>query len=62
MAWCSELEVRELGSGTSNVRFDYRITAIRRKYETVRFEDHTNDPVPGENAGPDAQSQARVIL
>jgi hypothetical protein len=39
-------EVRELGGGTSNVRFDYRITAIRRKYETVRFEDHTNDPDP----------------
>jgi hypothetical protein len=38
--------VRELGGGTSNVRFDYRIMAIRRKYETVRFEDHTNDPDP----------------
>jgi hypothetical protein len=39
-------EVRELGGGTSNIRFDYRITAIRRKYETVRFADHTNDPDP----------------
>jgi hypothetical protein len=37
-------EVRGLGGGTSNIRFDYRITAIRRKYETVRFADHTNDP------------------
>jgi hypothetical protein len=42
----NSFEVRELGGGTSNVRFDYRIMAIRRKYETVRFEDHTNDPDP----------------
>jgi hypothetical protein len=40
----NSFEVRELGGGTSNIRFDYRITAIRRNYETVRFEDHTNDP------------------
>jgi hypothetical protein len=42
----NSFEVRELGGGISNVRFDYRIMAIRRKYETVRFEDHTNDPDP----------------
>jgi hypothetical protein len=42
----SSFEVRELGGGTSNVSFDYRITAIRRKYEKVRFADHTNDPDP----------------
>ena len=42
----NSFEVRELGGGISNIRFDYRITAIRRKYETVRFEDHTNDPDP----------------
>ncbi|HXM21413.1 MAG TPA: hypothetical protein VN948_09135 [Terriglobales bacterium] len=42
----NSFEVRELGGGTSNVRFDYRITAIRRKYENVRFADHTNDPDP----------------
>jgi hypothetical protein len=42
----NSFEVRELGGGTSNVRFDYRVTAIRRKYETVRFADHTNDPDP----------------
>jgi hypothetical protein len=42
----NSFEVRELGGGTSNIRFDYRITAIRRKYETVRFADHTNDPNP----------------
>ncbi len=40
----NSFEVRELGGGTSNVSFDYRITAIRRNYETVRFADHTNDP------------------
>jgi hypothetical protein len=43
----NSFEVRELGGGTSNIPFDYRITAIRRKYETVRFADHTNDPDPG---------------
>ena len=42
----SSFEVHELGGGTANVSFGYRITAIRRKYETVRFADHTNDPVP----------------
>lgn len=42
----NSFEVRELGGGASNIRFDYRITAIRRKYETVRFADHTNDPDP----------------
>jgi hypothetical protein len=39
----NSFEVRELGNGISNIRFDYRITAIRRKYETVRFADHTKD-------------------
>ena len=39
----NSFEVRELGSGSSNVSFDYRITAIRRNYETVRFADHTKD-------------------
>jgi hypothetical protein len=42
----NSFEVRELGGGTSNISFDYRITAIRRKYETVRLADHTNDPDP----------------
>ena len=42
----NSFEVRELGGGTSNIRFDYRITAIRRKYETVCFADRTNDPDP----------------
>ena len=39
----SSFEVRELGEGTSNVSFDYRITALRRNYENVRFADHTHD-------------------
>jgi len=42
----TSFEVRELGGGTSSVRFDYRIMALRRKYENVRFADHTNDPDP----------------
>jgi len=39
-------EVRELGGGTSNVSFHYRIMALRKNYENVRFQDHTNDPDP----------------
>jgi hypothetical protein len=39
----TSFEVRELGGGTSGVRFDYRIMALRRKYENVRFADHTRD-------------------
>jgi hypothetical protein len=42
----SSFEVHELSGGTSNVSFGYRITAIRRKYEMVRFEDHSKDPDP----------------
>ena len=34
-------EVRELGDGTSNISFDYRIVAKRRGYEEVRFEEFT---------------------
>ncbi len=40
----TSFEVRELGGGTSNVAFDYRIMALRKNYENVRFADHTNDP------------------
>jgi hypothetical protein len=39
----TSFEVRELGNGSSNIHFDYRITAIRKNYETVRFADHTKD-------------------
>jgi hypothetical protein len=42
----NSFEVREFGGGNSNIRFDYRITAIRKNYETVRFEDHTKDLDP----------------
>jgi hypothetical protein len=37
----TSFEVRELGGGTSNVTFDYRIMALRRNYEDVRFDDRT---------------------
>jgi hypothetical protein len=39
-------EVHELGGGTASLSFGYRIMALRRKYENVRFEDHTKDPDP----------------
>jgi hypothetical protein len=39
----TSFEVRELGGGTSSVDFDYRITAVRKNYETVRFADHTRE-------------------
>jgi len=42
----NSFEVRELGGGTSNVTFDYRITALRRNFENIRLADHTNDPSP----------------
>jgi hypothetical protein len=42
----TSFEVRELGGGTSGIRFDYRIVALRKNYENVRFADHTNDPNP----------------
>jgi hypothetical protein len=42
----TSFEVHELGGGNANISFGYRIMALRRKYETVRFADHTNDPDP----------------
>jgi hypothetical protein len=39
----TSFEVRELGGGTSNVAFDYRIMAVRRNYENVRFADLTHN-------------------
>ncbi len=39
----NSFEVRELGGGTSNVVFDYRIMVLRKNYENVRFADHTHD-------------------
>jgi len=42
----TSFEVRELNGGRDSVRFDYRIMALRKNYEKVRFVDHTNDPDP----------------
>lgn len=39
----ASFEVRELGGGTSSVPFDYRIMAVRKNYETVRFADRTRE-------------------
>lgn len=39
----NSFEVHELGGGAASVSFGYRITALRRKYENVRFADHTHD-------------------
>jgi hypothetical protein len=42
----NSFEVHELGSGAATLSFGYRIMALRKNYETVRFADHTNDPDP----------------
>ena len=34
------------GWRTSNIEFSYRIVALRKNYEKIRLEDHTNDPNP----------------
>lgn len=39
----NSFEVHELGGGTSSLSFGYRIMAVRKNYETVRFADHTHD-------------------
>ena len=39
----ASFEVHELGSGTSNVKFDYRIVALRKNYENIRLADRTQD-------------------
>ena len=39
----TSFEVHELGAGTANVGFGYRVMALRRNYENVRFADHTRD-------------------
>jgi hypothetical protein len=39
----TSFEVRELGGGTSSVDFGYRIMAVRKNYETVRFADRTDN-------------------
>jgi len=59
----SSFEVRELGGGTASVPFSYRIMALRKNYESIRFADHTNDPTfkrmmrkPGQPGKPAAKS------
>ena len=42
----SSFEVHELHGGTSAVKFDYRIVALRKNFENIRMADHTNDPDP----------------
>ena len=42
----ASFEVRELGGGTANIEFSYRIVALRKNYENIRLADHTNDPNP----------------
>jgi len=44
-------EVRELGSGTSNISFDYRIVAKRKGYEKVRLADMTKSFTPHQLTG-----------
>jgi len=39
----NSFEVHELGGGTASLSFGYRITAVRKNYENVRFADHTHD-------------------
>ena len=39
----NSFEVHELGGGTSSLSFGYRIMAVRKNYESVRFADHTHD-------------------
>ncbi len=39
----NSFEVHELGGGTASLSFGYRIMALRRQYENVRFADHTRD-------------------
>jgi len=38
----TSFEVHELGGGTSGVKFDYRIVALRKNYENIRLADHTH--------------------
>jgi len=39
----TSFEVHELGGGKANLNFGYRIMALRKNYEKVRFADHTHD-------------------
>lgn len=39
----NSFEVHELGGGAATLSFAYRIMALRKNYENVRFADHTHD-------------------
>jgi len=41
----NSFEVRELGGGNSSVKFDYRVTALRKNYEKARFVEHPEFPL-----------------
>lgn len=41
----TSFEVRELGGGNSNIKFDYRITVLRKNYEKARFVEHPEFPL-----------------
>jgi hypothetical protein len=54
-------EVRELGGGRSNVRFDYRIVALRRGFETIRLEEFETVSEPlGQESPDEAQGRSRI--
>jgi len=65
----TSFEVRELGGGTSNIAFDYRIMALRKKYENIRFADQTKDSDPRKimermqmkNTQPQGSAQAEAV-
>jgi hypothetical protein len=50
-------EVRELGGGTANIAFDYRIMARRKGYESVRLTDKTE--LLAKSAAQDKQMQRK---
>jgi hypothetical protein len=55
-------EVRELGGGTSNIAFEYRIMAKRKGYENVRLADKTKlfaHPIPNRKS---AAGKAQVPM
>jgi hypothetical protein len=67
----TSFEVRELGGGTSSIAFDYRVTALRLKYENVRFVDRTHDMdlsrqmrerLKGTGAKPQSHDPAKATL
>lgn len=39
----NSFEVHELGGGAASLSFGYRVTALRKNYENVRFADHTHE-------------------